>query len=425
MTTAISKTPATIVVALTLLAVHTGPASAQLPQASAAALGLGNNVTASARGFAAIANNPAGLGHPGSPGFSMAIPAVAFDLGMDPVTLGDLADWENELIPDATKAEWLARIRESGRQVGNLDLNATGLALSVGHVGLQISSIAVGLTDLAPDGAEALLFGNAGRTGAPADLALLGSAVDGFWLSTAALSFGFEATPSLYLGVTGKYTMGHGLVVGRDFGSAFSSDPLQVELEFPVLLPRTEDPSYNEGTGFGLDLGALWVGPEVTVGASLQNVFHTLEWDLDDMSYVPGLALFDHDTTSSDFDEQPASAAPQPLLDVVATRTIEPVLSVGAEWRPDIWWRFQADVRKRFGDGLELGPEFHAGVGAEFSAISFLPLRAHVAAVTGGIQLGGGASLVLGPVHLSGAGAYRTGDANSVIGMFTLSFGAS
>jgi hypothetical protein len=69
---------------------------------------------------------------------------------------------------------------------------------------------------------------------------------------------------------------------------------------------------------------------------------------------------------------------------------------------------------------------FHAGVGVELRAMSFLPLRAHGAVVTGGMQVGGGASLVLGPVNLSGAAALRTGKIeDSVLGMLTLSFGAN
>ncbi len=46
--------------------------SGQLPSASTATLATANNYTALARGFTAIATNPAGLGMPGNPGFSLA-----------------------------------------------------------------------------------------------------------------------------------------------------------------------------------------------------------------------------------------------------------------------------------------------------------------------------------------------------------------
>ena len=49
-------------------------ASGQLPSASTAALATANNYSALARGFTAIALNPAGLAMPGNPGFSLSFP---------------------------------------------------------------------------------------------------------------------------------------------------------------------------------------------------------------------------------------------------------------------------------------------------------------------------------------------------------------
>lgn len=416
----------TLSTALALLAAVPVVVTAQLPQASAAALGMGYNMTASARGFAAVANNPAGLGHAASPGFSLAIPALATEAGVGPITLSDLVDWEGQVVPVPTKVDWLARVTASGGQSGVAGVGVTPLALSLGPVGFQLSGVAGGELRLAPDAAELLLFGNAGRTGTPGDFDLAGSALDAFVLSTAALSYGLQVSPRFHLGVTGKYTMGNALVVGRDMGSLVGASPLGVELQFPVVRSRTEESEYDHGTGFGFDVGALWEGPVVTLGATIQNVVHTFEWKLDGLTYIPGEALFNQDTTTSDFDEQPASAAPASMLEVVAGRTIEPVFSVGAEWRPNSLLRLQGDIRKRTSGGLELGPDLHVGVGAELLALPILPLRAHFSVVSGGVQVGGGASLVLGPVNVSGAGALRTREGeNALLAMFTLSFGAN
>ena len=401
-------------------------ATAQVPQASAAALGLGGNVTAGARGFAAVANNPAGLAHPASPGFSLAIPAIEIRTGLGPIELSDLADWEGELIPTATKTEWLQRVVDAGGQSGALDVGVTAFALSVGAIGVQAGAIAGGETDLTPDAAEILLFGNAGRTGAPGDFDLTGSAVDAFALSTVAVSYGFRASPRLSLGVTGTYVWGNGILVGRDMGSIVENDPLGVELAFPLITPDFEEGGFDRGTGVGLDVGALWDGPMLTLGATIRNLFHTFEWSVDELYYRPGEATFYQGESSSDFDEQPASAAPAEILELLEDRTIEPVFSVGALWRPSSLLHVTADVRKRVSGGLEIGPELYVGAGAELRALSILPLRAHAAVVTGGVQVGGGATLVLGPVNLSGAAAYRTDDGDDgVIGMFTLSFGGS
>ncbi|MEX2049053.1 MAG: DUF5723 family protein [Gemmatimonadota bacterium] len=412
--------------ALVLLASIHASASAQLTQASAAALGLGNNMTASARGFAAVANNPAGLAHPASPGFSLAILPIAADLGLGPIAPSDLADYEGQLIPTNIKTEWLDRIATSGSQSGTFGVGVTGLALNAGSIGFQIGVLAGGNMNLPPDAAELLLFGNAGRTGQPRDFTLDGSSLDAFALTTAGLSYGMAVAPGVYVGATGTYTVGNALVVGRDAGSLLSANPLEVDIQFPILGPNSDDAGIEHGSGVGLDVGAIWeAGPGLTLGATVQNVFHTFEWTFDEMSYIPGEAFFDRDTASSDFDEQPASAAPVALLDLAAEHTIKPILAVGAEFRPGPLVKVQADLRKRVSGGLEIGPEFHAGVGVELGLLGFLPLRAHAAAVTGGLQVGGGASLILGPVNLSGAGAYRSGDQDTVLAMFTLSFGAN
>jgi hypothetical protein len=412
--------------ALALIAAfHTG-ASAQLPQASATALALGYNMTASARGFAAVANNPAGLAHPGSPGFSLAFLPIAAETGLGPVTLSDFVDFEGQLMPASAKNDWLDRVIAAGGQAGSVGAGVTPLALSVGPVGFQLSMLGGGTVNLPPDAAELLLFGNAGRTGTPRDFTLDDSAVDGYALSTAAVSFGLQVSPGLYMGVTGKYTIGNGLILGRDAGSLLSASPLSVELEFPILGPRSDEPGFNHGTGVGFDVGAIWERPGLTLGATIQNVVNTFEWKIDNMSFISGEALFDRDTTTSDFDEQPASAAPASFLELVADQTIEPVFSVGAEWHATPLLKLQGDIRKRAAGGLQMGPEFHAGVGAELGLLPFLPLRAHAAVVTDGFQVGGGASLVLGPVNLSGAVALRTGEVqDATLGMFSLSFGAN
>lgn len=412
-------------VLLVMLALVGAPLSAQLPQASAAALGMGYNTTASARGFAAVANNPAGLGMIDSPGLSLAIPALAVESGLGPVTLADLADWEGRVLPAEVKDGWMGSVVESGGQGGSLALGVTPLALSIGPVGVQLSSRVGGEAILDADAVELLLYGNAGRTGTARDFDLEDSAIDAHLLSTAALSWGFRATDRLHLGATATYTVGSGLIVGRDAGTAIRSDPLSATVQFPVLFP-SDSAGFDNGSGVGLDLGAMWVGPSMTIGATIQNLVNTFAWDVERHSYVAGQALFEQGNAESDFEELPASEAPRSLLDAVDDLTLEPVFAVGIEMSPDPLWRLQADVRKRVSGGLGSGPDFHAGVGAELRALSVLPLRGHFAVVSGGVQVGGGASLVLGPVHLSGALALRTGDiSNATLGMITLSFGGS
>lgn len=434
MTTTMIGTRKAFLVALTVagstFAPAAAPAAAQLPQASATALGMGFNTTASARGFAAVANNPAGLAMDDSPGFSLAIPAVAVEAGLGPVSLSDLADWEGRLVPADVKQDWLESVISSGSQAGSIFAGATPVALSVGSLGAQLSTQVGGEVDLGPDAVELLLYGNAGRSGSAGDFDLEGSFVDAFVLSTAAVSWGFRASERLTLGVTGSYSVGTGLVVGRDAGTVLRSDPLSGEVRFPILYPATEGPdssiAFDNGSGVGFDVGAVWVGPTVTVGATIQNLVSTFEWDLDGFSYVAGEAVFEQGSSESNFEELPASGAPRTLLDAADELTLKPVFAVGASMSPTPVLLVEADIRKRVSGGLSVGPDFHAGVGAELRALPVLPLRGHLAVVSGGVQVGGGASLVLGPVNLSGAVALRTGDVSSAtLGMITLSFGGN
>lgn len=415
----------TLRIAAVAAALIAAPVSAQLPHASASALGLGFNNTASARGFAAIAANPAGLAHPDSPMFSLNIPAINARTGLGPVTLADLALFSDEVVPFATRTDWLERVAESGGQGGAVDFSATPLALTVGSLGVQLSAVVGGSTTLNAGAVELMLFGNAGRTGEATDFDLDGSSMDAFGLSTAAVSYGFEASTGLYLGVTGTYSVGHAIVMARDAGSFLRAEPVEVGLDFPVLLPRTEDTSFDHGSGYGLNVGFLYEEPGMAIGATIENLVNTFAWRIDDLSYVPATAVFTlDDGGETDFDEQPASAAPAELVAQLDEMGLDPVISAGVQLRPSPILSLSADLKKRTG-GLALGPDFHAGVGAEVSVLSFLPLRAHLVKVSGGMQVGGGASLVLGPVNISGAAAVRT-DAreNSVLGAFALSFGS-
>jgi hypothetical protein len=400
-----------------------GASEAQLPQASARALGMGFNMTASARGFAAVANNPAGLAHWESPGFSIAIPSVAVGAGLGPIRLSDLEVWQGSIVAPIQKELWLRQVQTEGGQGALADAGVTAVALNVGPVGFQLSTSLAGSADLNPDAVELLLYGNAGRTGRPSNFELSGSSLDAFVLTTAALSYGIRASDRLYLGVTGKYVMGNVLLMGRDAGSTVFSDPLGVSIDFPVVSNSSDNFEANNGTGFGFDVGAIWEGPGITVGATVQNVVNTFAWTTDALVFRPGQAVFDFDNSSSDFEEQPLDGAPPELLDMVDQLTLKPVFSVGAEIDlPMI--RLQADIRRRVSGGMQFGPEFHAGVGAELKALPFLPVRAHAAAVTGGVQFGGGASLILGPVNLTTGAAYQTGDLRSAVrGHVALSFG--
>ncbi|MGD2069516.1 MAG: conjugal transfer protein TraF [Gemmatimonadota bacterium] len=422
-----SRSTALLLAALSVT-LSSGPAAAQLARASAADFGLGNAVTATARGFSAIAGNPAGLGMPGTGRFSLAVLPLQLRQGLEPVGLGDLADFGGRVVPDAVKEAWLADVRADGGEVGSSEAGVSGLALQAGRMGVQVSTLAAGRGRLVPDAAELLLFGNAGRSGEPAGFELAGSTLDGWAVSTVGVSFGLpigeDPGRSLAVGATVKYSVGHAVVVGRDVGSAVGNDPLEVAIDFPVLSTPVDDAGLENGSGLGLDLGVAWERGPLRLGATAQNVLSTFAWDVDGMVFRPGTALFNEDESGSDFDERPGEEAPEALRAAVDELGFAPLLAVGGAYELGPELTVAADVQKRFGEGMGVDPDFRAAVGLEARPTPVLPLRAHVAKITGGYQLGGGLSLVLGPVTLSGGAAVQVGEPqNATMGMFTLSFG--
>ena len=87
--------------------------------------------------------------------------------------------------------------------------------------------------------------------------------------------------------------------------------------------------------------------------------------------------------------------------------------------------RVFANVQKSVTDGMDFDPDFYGGAGAEWTGLSFFHVRAHGAVITDGYQLGGGATLALGPVRLSGGAALRSDSNNdSLLASFALSFGS-
>lgn len=434
--------PTILRVGLAVLAVLVpAAAGAQVANPLPRATGMGGNYTAIARGLGAPAWNPAGLGMPDNPRGSLALLPVAATAGIEPITAADLARYDGQLIPHATRAEWLERIRAAGGATGIAGADVTYVAFSLGRFAVSASSSGRARVDVSPDVAEILFFGNAGVTGEPGDYQLEGSEYDvaattTFAASTAvplALALGPLPDQRFAIGVTVKYTIGNFLMLGRENESAIGVDPLAVNVSFPVVHTPLPDSSgnwgaggsLNNGTGWGLDVGAAWQGGGFSAGLVVHNLINTFQWDRGDLEYRPGIAIWTADTSYTSFEEQDVADAPADLMERVdELYTFSPVVAAGAAARVTRFLTVTGEVRHALEEDLHVGPRSHLGVGAELAIIPFLPLRAGVSRVSGGYQLSGGLGLVLGPVQLSGAAAVREGDiGDDTVGAFALTFG--
>lgn len=399
---------------------------------SSAAAAMGGNYTAVARNFNAAAWNPANLGLPGNSRFSLAIVSPQFGLGTGPVTLSDFNEYADEVVPVSVRNQWLQRIADAdGQQIGG-DMDATPIAMSFGPVALSATT-SLRANGAIPAGvAELLFFGNAGRTGDPQDFAFGDLKMDMNATSTFSAAYGrkIARVPLLgdfSVGVTGKYIVGHGMASMRDNGSNLTSDPVAVNLDAPMVL--TDTSTANNGSGFGLDIGAAWVVGNFRVGAALQNIINTFQWDTDNLYYLPVRATFDENDSDADIEEiLPLSAATAELQAELRSRidntTPQPTLALGGAYTGFNRLTLAADIRQRFGDGLELGAKTHIGVGAELRVIPFVPLRAGVTSLTGGMRYSAGLGLEFGVVNLQLNGSMLESNGRSDTGGgFTISFG--
>jgi hypothetical protein len=410
-----------------LVAAPVAVSLAQLPNASAAAFGMAGNYTAMARGYEAVAWNPANLAMPGRPLFSLGIGVLGGTAGLDPVDVTAFHGFSGRVVDNATKAAWVDQARLSGGERIRIDGGVTPIALSVGPIGLHVGSSLFTNMNLSPDAFEAILFGNAGNSGGqPKTLDFTGTSVRSAAFTTGAVSFalplpfqltgGFLRDERAAFAITGKYVVGHGLVVAEDGGSTV--DGTDVQLRIPTItvltdeydlfasLPTTEYKG-NAGSGMAADVSLAWSGGPWKVGMLAENVFNAFKWDTTMLAFRPGTASKDA-ADSTGFDQREYSNAPQALRDIVAAQKFGPAIALGVSFRPLSSLTLTADMKTYTGgeETIVIGPRSRFGIGAEWRILPFIPLRAGVASVTDGWQAAVGAGL-----HFLG---YELGAATSI-----------
>lgn len=400
-------------IAACALAGFSMPVAAQLPSASAAAFGMGGNYVAEARGFNAMAWNPANLGLPGGPAFSINAITINGNTGLDPVKLNDVTAFGGQRIPNATKEAWLTAIG-SGRERGTVDGGVSLVALSFGRIGLQVGASGTGEANLNQDAVEALLYGNAGRTGTAKDLSLAGSSASGSSFVTGAASVAFplpfkpsgRAGEQFSFGVTGKYVVGAAMGRAQDNGSTVTSSNIAVS--FPAIFTHPDSISgEGSGSGMGLDLGLAWSDGSTTIGATVRNVVNTFAWDTKSLVSSPGIVKFNGTVNDTEFETAPYSSAPAAMRAALEAEKFKPEFAAGISRRLNKV-TITADASTRLADGIDIGPNMHVGVGAELRFLPFLPIRGGVAAISEGYQVAGGAGLRLGPVEIGAGGSMRS-----------------
>lgn len=380
--------------------------TAQLPNASAAAFGMAGNFTALARGYEAVAWNPANLAMPGQPFFSLGIGIAGGNLGLAPIDVKTLNRFSGQIVDSVTRLSWIEQARLAGGESLHLDGGLTPIALSVGELALHIGTSTYSMLRLSPDAFEAFLFGNAGlNNGLPKALDLTGTRVRAGVFTTGGVSMAFPIPFRLMggmfqneraaLGVTGKYVVGHGFLLAQDIGSTVGAN--DILFNFPVIASTGGFDNFDgrAGVGSAADVSFAWSGGPWRVGAMASNVYNSFKWDTTRLAYRPGTGTFDGANNVTNFDEQPYGNAPQALRDLVVDQAFKPAYAVGLAFTPFGGLTLTADMKSHTGgdEAIIMGPKSHMGVGAEWRIIPLVPLRAGFATVTDGWQAGVGAGL--------------------------------
>lgn len=336
-----------------LAAAVAGEAAAQIPLAPRA-LGMGGAYVASARGFESVLFNPANLGLPGTPHWSVSFPQITIGSSVLGPAVSDLPDYLNYDSQDPERRqELLALIPENGTSV-DLVVRAPVAAVQVGRFGISASYAWLGEHTVGKDLVELFFEGfESGRTDYQ-----VGNTVGtraAFW--DFAAGYGREVGP-VSLGVTGHYYRGGTLVRTRAFEPDYDLLAQTIQVDYVGVYSR-------DGSGFGLDVGAAFQPiPGLTISGAVANAVGSLDWSEE---LVGRSITFDNsdfqDSEFSDLEarwdesEQDLGTTPTGRFAEVAADldpdswTIPRTLRLGAAWQPV--------------PGTEVGAAYHTSLADE------------------------------------------------------------
>ncbi|OYV68848.1 MAG: hypothetical protein B7Z72_07945, partial [Gemmatimonadetes bacterium 21-71-4] len=276
-------------------------ASAQLPDPSTRAMGMGGAYASLARGYEAVAWNPAMLAALGRPGFTIGLPHVNFEFGSNAYGFSDVRKYANTYLTSADKQALLDKITGSTLTIRSL-IGAEPLGLSVGPFAVMVGTSGEVDAGIGKDAVRLALNGNAPQIGTLSTFTAAGSNGRAWAATTAAGSFALPfrlPLGRLSVGATYKYIIGNFLGTATDLGSQVGFSPLFSATEAGQALYTdygrnctikplgTGTCGGKAGNGYGVDLGAtLQLGRGgVTLSAVVVNALGKMTWDASRLSY--------------------------------------------------------------------------------------------------------------------------------------------
>jgi hypothetical protein len=246
------------------------PADAQVSLVPRA-LGMGGAAVGVARGQEALFVNPANLGLPDEPNWSIGLLQFGAGTTLSGLSVGDVPDLlQYQNLSDAERDRLFNSIPPSGFDA-DMDIRAPLVGIQSGPVALGLAYTSVGQHSLSHDLVELLLYGyEEGRT----DYDVTGTAGSRMTYWDAALAYGTRVG-ALSVGVTGHYLRGGSLVRSRVRQPQFDLAARDIEVGYTGVM-------VHGGTGYAADFGAAYQPtPALTIGASVSNAFARLDWSDD------------------------------------------------------------------------------------------------------------------------------------------------
>jgi hypothetical protein len=399
----------------------TAPAAAQVPMA-ARALGMGGAWIGMARGHEALFVNPANLGLPDAPPWSVSVLQVSAGGAVSGLPLDDLVDLvQFDDLSDADRDRLFGDVPATGL-AADFDVRAPFASFHVGSLAMGVAFVGVGDHSISRDLVELFLYGyEEGRTDYSLDGTVGRRAT--FW--DFAVGYGSSVGP-LSWGVTGHYLRGGTLVRSWADGPRIDLIGRGLEVEYSGLRA-------TGGSGLALDVGAAYQPiPTVTLSGSVINAYGRMDWS-DDLT-IRELVLTDEDFGDGsprdilnryEAAERPVEpndpAVPAHIAAALRDEAYLPTTgTIGVAWRAATATRLSASYSDALTDG-RLGGAWTrmAGAGVE-QRIPWIAIRAGVASnFEGGSLLTGGLSL--GPVDIGAARLSDADDRSGWLAMFGLS----
>ena len=341
---------------------------------NARSLAMGGAYLTLARGMEAPAWNPANLGLRNSPGFSLTLGSIGFQVENNGYSIADYNRYNGAFLTEDDKNEILERISSDGLQLavrGGVQV----LSLSAGRLALFVPFETATNLRFSEQFLELAFHGN------PLDQTYDFSNNDGeaYAATGAGMAYGFPIRIGFFnelaAGVSVRYVYGiaHGEVL--ESSGLVSTTMEGVSGDGRVLLRHSQG-----GQGFAADWGAVArLNQRLTAGISLSNMFNSLKWNkkvtmreygvtLEPVT-VESLQNTDEDSIfdsyESEYDGEAYSAGVPAELRLGASYKLRRIV-------------LAANLVQGFEERLGVSTKTQLSTGVELRLIGFLPLRAGV-----------------------------------------------